>query len=749
MQYKINDFSYDDSSGKFIKNDNEIQLTKAQKKLLNYFIAHPKTTISKQQLMDDVWGRVITENSIEKAISKLRLCIEEDALNPKILVTNFGHGISFEAHIVGIKSTDGSDVNIKKSSKLWIVGLIILVALSFGFYLYQSKDSIDSKQDTQATALLMAGNDDWLSSGSVALIEQLITSNKDLLVKNQEEKPKNLSKKQFVEYQWKIAPDLKIINSRVEFKKGLFSLYLTVTEANQKKMTKVFSHASYNYVIKQASLWLLNVFKLDSSIKNFENLLPENNFIMEIYLRGLEKLTKGELKAASNYFEICMNENPKFLPAYLKMAKVLSKQEELSGAMTLLETLSQLAGFQRIKIDAQILNARLFMQLNQQPEAQQYLEKILNDYKDSGKPKLYKMKSLLVSVYINLNKNREALDLLDRLEGELIESQYPELLRNVYYNKARVMQVFGKYKQAKFYVLKSKELSNQLGDLFSESAAFRLLSSISDNLGNENDITLYLNQALAISKSLKDDIGVAKTISFLVPDLVQKGKFNDAYKLNQEMENIVIKVNSNMGAMYAKMNYSVIARKQKQWQKAEIYLKQHMEIVQKAGNQRALLENRQNQIELLLAQDNSEGVLELIDLVQQQIDEGNLKNIQIGLNIKKARYYYLVNKIDEASELLYESKKTAQRQEKTGYLLKINMLLAERSIVNKQAEKALALLAEDDENKPYPYLLLKSKAYFQLRERQKALKFALECKNKANEFWSLDDENFLNEINNS
>ncbi len=534
----------------------------------------------------------------------------------------------------------------------------------------------------------------------------------------------------------------------MEFKQGIFNITISITDAKQKKQTHVFTDKNYNIAIKQASQWLFKSFKLDNKQQDLTTLLPQSNFIMEIYLRGLEKLSKGELKAASSYFDICINENPKFLPAYLNLARVKSKQENLDDAMSLLDTLSQLSGFSTIKTEAQILKARLYMQLNQQDKAKNYLENILAKNTAKNKQKIHKMQSLLISIYINLNKNQEALNSVERLESELNEKHYPELLRSIYYNKARIMQVFGKYQDAKKYVLKSKDLSNKLGDLLAESTAFRLLASISKNLGNENDAILYLDHALAISKSLKDDIGVAKTISFLVPNLISKGKFSDALKLNQEMESIVIKHNSNMGNMYAKLNYAIIARHQKQWQKAEIYLQQHLQIVKKANNKRAMLENRQNQIELLLAQNKSEGVLELIQQVQQQIDTGNLKNRQLNLMLKKARYYYLIDEDDTADKILYETKAAAKAQKKITILNNINLLQAEKYLKAQQPQKAINALSEIDAKKQFvhPFLLLKSQAYFQLKQTQKALKLANDCKSKANEFWSLEDESYLQQI---
>ena len=86
------------------------------------------------------------------------------------------------------------------------------------------------------------------------------------------------------------------------------------------------------------------------------------------------------------------------------------------------------------------------------------------------------------------------------------------------------------------------------------------------------------------------------------------------------------------------------------------------------------------------------------------------------------------------------------------YILEINTLLAQRFLHNNQAKEALTLLTESVMQQSamhYKYLLTKSKTYFQLNEMQKALKLANESKTKANEFWSLEDENYLQSIKNN
>ena len=69
MILQIEDFSYDSLNGTIIKGDSEYKLTKIQNKLFNYLTSNPGKIISKQTLMVEVWGRIITENSVDQFIS--------------------------------------------------------------------------------------------------------------------------------------------------------------------------------------------------------------------------------------------------------------------------------------------------------------------------------------------------------------------------------------------------------------------------------------------------------------------------------------------------------------------------------------------------------------------------------------------------------------------------------------------------------------------------------------------------------
>lgn len=68
---------------KVYKKDEELNLSKKEIQLLHYFLEHPKQIISKEQILEAVWGidgQFVDDNTVPVTISRLkkRLSAEED-----------------------------------------------------------------------------------------------------------------------------------------------------------------------------------------------------------------------------------------------------------------------------------------------------------------------------------------------------------------------------------------------------------------------------------------------------------------------------------------------------------------------------------------------------------------------------------------------------------------------------------------------------------------------------------------------
>jgi len=79
--------------------EREIELTSTEFKLLEFFLTHPGTAWSREQLLREVWGEAhfVTPRTVDVHIRRLREQIEEKPDEPVWLVTVRGFGYRFEA----------------------------------------------------------------------------------------------------------------------------------------------------------------------------------------------------------------------------------------------------------------------------------------------------------------------------------------------------------------------------------------------------------------------------------------------------------------------------------------------------------------------------------------------------------------------------------------------------------------------------------------------------------------------------
>lgn len=93
----IGDLTLDQRECKLYRDNEEIELTYMEYKLLKLFMTEPGRVFTKAQLFETVWeNEYYTDNTVVVYISKLRDKIEKDAKNPKIIKTVRGLGYRFE-----------------------------------------------------------------------------------------------------------------------------------------------------------------------------------------------------------------------------------------------------------------------------------------------------------------------------------------------------------------------------------------------------------------------------------------------------------------------------------------------------------------------------------------------------------------------------------------------------------------------------------------------------------------------------
>ncbi len=77
--------------------DKQVDLTSLEVEILKYFIAHQGEVISREVLLDKIWGydKYPTTRTIDNHILKLRKKIEGDPSHPKYILSIYGEGYRF------------------------------------------------------------------------------------------------------------------------------------------------------------------------------------------------------------------------------------------------------------------------------------------------------------------------------------------------------------------------------------------------------------------------------------------------------------------------------------------------------------------------------------------------------------------------------------------------------------------------------------------------------------------------------
>jgi DNA-binding response OmpR family regulator len=96
--YCFGEFKLDRVSHKLTRNDAEIPLTTKEYRLLEYFVLRPNRALSRNDIIDQVWGRsiIVTSRSVDRCITTLRSKIEPNPRGPTFIHTIRDVGYRFE-----------------------------------------------------------------------------------------------------------------------------------------------------------------------------------------------------------------------------------------------------------------------------------------------------------------------------------------------------------------------------------------------------------------------------------------------------------------------------------------------------------------------------------------------------------------------------------------------------------------------------------------------------------------------------
>ena len=97
--FKFGDLDVDMSALKVKRNKKEIEISRREAQIIQFFAANPNRVISREELYEKVWGEEMSElgtRTTDMHIAKLRSKIERDTSEPQIIQTIRGAGYKYE-----------------------------------------------------------------------------------------------------------------------------------------------------------------------------------------------------------------------------------------------------------------------------------------------------------------------------------------------------------------------------------------------------------------------------------------------------------------------------------------------------------------------------------------------------------------------------------------------------------------------------------------------------------------------------
>ena len=102
-QLKCGDLSFDRRARRASLHNEEIILTPKALVLLEYLMTHPDELVTRERLLDVVWGwdYPVGSRAIDTRVAELRRVLGDDAANPRYIETVPGQGYRFAADVEG------------------------------------------------------------------------------------------------------------------------------------------------------------------------------------------------------------------------------------------------------------------------------------------------------------------------------------------------------------------------------------------------------------------------------------------------------------------------------------------------------------------------------------------------------------------------------------------------------------------------------------------------------------------------
>ncbi len=751
MLYQIKKARYDNVSGVLEHHNEEYKLTNIQRNLLNFFIENPNRVYSKQNLMEQVWGRIVTENSVDQIISILRNYLEEKPSKPNVIVTHYGKGFSFEASFHIVEPIEVQASKLKSKPVLWAL-LALILGTVFWFVVptqTQTASSITKTTENKNRKLLILPIN--FDGASIAQIEQkgMMASLKSAFNSLDSEgrmlfDETSMTTQQAIEKHWKLEDDILFLHSKIIKNNDIYQAIIELSNGVNSQTKTTLSANNLNNLLNKQISFIANYNQSDSSgTVNFNpSFSSDGKYIKAL---GFKKI--GNLKKARELIEQVLTDKDDDHQARLVLAKILLDEKKYDQSLSQLNTLKATSAYQKLATEIELNIAKIFYSKNQYDTIVSDLIDFLSSHPNISKIKKAKIKIQIGQAYRALGNIQSSMNYYKQSIRDINEQLNPELFAKSYYGQGKVLMSSSVDKKVFSFFEKSFEYAQLANNTDLQILALNEMSFMSLSSYDWENAIAYTKQALSLLEVNNDKYETGKGLGTLVAILNLRGQFSQAKEVNERLGQVAKEIeSSNLQLHY--LHYSaILAMNEFDWLLAQQLIDKQLLLAQNINDYGMQLNNAFLALELLLLKKDTKNFMPEWNKRELLIKDKRFERFQIYMDYYLSRYYIQTFQNKKAIDLIKQVSEQATQTGDFRMLVDAQNRLAE-AYLTSDAKEALKVLNNMEQYNPHPnpYLDLKAQALHQLGKNIEALSLLNQAKLIYHESWTAKNQALLESI---
>lgn len=627
--YQFERFELRPQARQLIGPQGEIELQAKVFDLLLFLLQHPAVAIDKNAILDAVWPRQsVSEAALARCVMKLRRALGDDASEPRIVQTLHGHGYRFGLPVTAIErapeatqtasdesplakpsapaSESRSDLRAAASRRrfpLRVVGVILALSIAaiamWMSGVWRSSEEVATRPTR--VAILPISNEtgdaslDWAGLALMGAIGDVVHFGDGVALLSPSEvmslQPQLAALSPTEQRDWlqDTAGVTHLLIGRLLSQPGQLRLSYRVISPNgeQRRRTVVANEVSSLAHAAGADLRVV----LGSQRQGGQ--LIDDTFANEAFMRGKALRLQGDIKAASDYFKLAMDQAPgAFWPRYewALCLRDLGQSSEAQG------TLEQLKG----EADAnQALEPRLSVRnalgiLDWRAGRYERAEALLQEALVLAEQKADQDR--IASVLTNLgiladyrHQPDRARDYLHRASVASLASGLDRPPGNIHHTLAQIELGEGRLDQAEHHLLAALEQFRRIGNRRFEATTLNSMSRLRRRQGRWDEARQLIDQALAMHRESGNRGAEASALLASAAIEAERGQIGHAIELAHQSKDVAEAVRESPRIALALRLEALFERDRGQYEQAKALFQQAGEIYTAAKDRNALL----------------------------------------------------------------------------------------------------------------------------------------------------------------